>query len=424
MIAPRQVINRLNTDFSVDVESSSKLISDIQQRQVARTQQRVARGLSALPTKAAVVPIPMFQPVKTIWLKPFALLHSIGRITTPQVPNFAYLSSTWAIYRYIWAFDIYGNGTGLPLRLADTAREIDFHQKALLSDEVGMGMANYVMTSYFHTTSAVDVSLALKTPSWHIVPQGSTSPDYLFYDDAARATFVVECKGNQSSYPETIHQLQRGTEQVPSIAFADGRRSTSIVIATCMLSQHTHVYIVDPELGPSDEHEDKDYYFGKPERIGPNQWKVINDDLFASDSRLFSRAKLLMYAGAEFEALAQLPLDVQKRWERYARKPTVTAELDTALGVFEGVTDSVSTSDGHTIRIYRGLLRELRKQLMVPFETPERQQHKGGERIVPPEWYSSQFKEIGFLVHETRRAEEHAIQSVCHDGSVMQLSIV
>jgi len=423
MIIPQDVINRLNTDFSVKVVSSPGLIADIQRRQHARTQQLVAKGLPGLPTKTAITPIAMFQPSKPAQVSPFALLHSIGRITTPQVPNLADLSSTWAIYRYIWAFDIHGNGSGLPLRLADAAREIDFHQKTLLSDEVGMGMANYIMTNYFRTTSAVDVSLALKTPSWHVIQQGSASPDYLFYDDPSKTTFVVECKGNQSSYPATIQQLQRGTEQVPSILFTDGRRSVSIVIGTCMLSQDTRVYVVDPESQVPDEYEDKDDYYGKSERIGPSQWRVTNDELFESDSRLFSRAKLLMYAGSELEALAQLSPDVRKYWEGHARKPSEITELETSQGVFEGVTDSFRTFDGHTISLYRGLLKELRNQFLVPLETPEQRQEYSKQHIAPPESYSSQFKEKGFLVSKTEKTTGYGIQSVCHDGSVMQLSI-
>ena len=98
----------------------------------------------------------------TINIKPIYLLHAIGRITTPPVPNLVDLSSTWAIIRYLWAFEIPGVSTNPLLLLSSIARQIDFHQKALLSDEIGMGMAYYIMTNFFKTTEVIDVSIALE----------------------------------------------------------------------------------------------------------------------------------------------------------------------------------------------------------------------------------------------------------------------
>jgi hypothetical protein len=37
-------------------------------------------------------------------ISPLNLLHSIGIITTPIIPNMVDISSTWAIIRYFWAF--------------------------------------------------------------------------------------------------------------------------------------------------------------------------------------------------------------------------------------------------------------------------------------------------------------------------------
>jgi hypothetical protein len=123
------------------------------------------------------------------------------------------------------------------------------------------------------------------------------------------------------------------------------------------------------------------------------------------------------------EALAQLSPDVRKHWEGHARKPSEITELKTPQDAFEGVTDSFRTFDGHTITLYRGLPRELRNQFLVPLETPEQRQDHSKQHVAPPESYSSQFKEKGFLVNQIENAIGYGIQSVCHDGIIIQLSI-
>jgi hypothetical protein len=288
-----EYFSALSTDFMIEIESSPPLINDILQKQQLRNRELSRKSRPPIPTKTNITSFGMFDPPKQVQIKPISLLHAIGRITTPPVPNLAHLSSTWAVIRYLWAFETTGAGSIQPLKLSSVARELDFHQKGLLSDEVGMGMAWYIMTSFFNTTNAIDVSVALQTPSWNMFQQTTASPDYLFYDDPAKNVFIVECKGNQSSYDSTLRQLQRGTEQVPSIVFTDGRSSTSIVIATFMARKSTTVYIVDPDE-KSDDEIDYSKSTDKADKIGPTQWRIKDDKQFSRDSRLLSRAKALM----------------------------------------------------------------------------------------------------------------------------------
>ena len=234
---------------------------------------------------------------------------------------------------------------------------------------------------------------------------------------------VVEPKlRNQSSRPATIDQLRRGTEQVPSIIFNDGRRIESLVIATCMLSNGTTVYIIDPIDEEGDNHSNFDE-FHKAERTGPNQWQVKDDEWFAMDSRLFSRAKTLSFAGADFEALAQLPSSIQESWMKYARKPLKEIRLHTDFGDFTGVSTPIRTTDGLRITIYRGILEELKEKQSIPLFDESIREKRGREIISPPKSFTSQFKEESYISKLTKSKIRVRNQSICRDGTIFRITI-
>jgi len=414
-------LNTLVADRGMKIISSSDLVNKVQRKQSRRSQDFVDQMKPPPPMKDNLTPVSMFDPSKTVYIQPISLLHSIGRITTPPVPNLADLSSTWAIIRYIWAFEPL-HGIRRPLLLSDIARQIDFHQKVLLSDEIGMGIAYYIMTEFFHTTEVIDVSIALQELPVEL--QHSTSPDFLFFTDLNQGVYVVECKGNQSSYPATIDQLRRGTEQVPSLIFQDGRKVEALVIATCMLTSGTNIYIIDPvPVDDSDYNSYDDDYRRKTEKIGPSQWRVTNDKLFTSDSILFSRAKTLSYAGADIEAIAQLPSIHQEKWAKYVRKPTEETKVHTELGDFSGVRVIIRTIDGLRVEIYRGILDELRESLYVPSFNDKVRTEKGSMRICPSKSFTSQFEERAYYTELEESITKIINRSICQDGTIFQLTI-
>lgn len=414
-------VSALTTDFTVEVISSNDLISDIYRKQALRQRGLSRRGRHPVPSKTVLATVPPFDPSKTITIKPIFLLHSIGRITTPPVPNFASLSATWAVIRYLWAFDTDGTTHSQPLHLSRIARDLDFHQKAVLSDEVGMGMAWYIMTGYLGTTEAIDVSIALETPSWSMFQQFPASPDYLFFDDPSKNTYVVECKGNQSSYDSALHQLQRGTEQVPSIVFTDGRRSTSLVIATCMYEDFTEVFIIDPPNNSSDSDDAKrDEY---AEKTGTTEWTVKDNTSFSMDSRLLGRAKILNYAGFEMEALSQLPKRIQQRYERRVRGSVAGNTFETPHGNFVGVTETFETLSDYIIRFSKGLLQDSYARFRSQQNIAGTGEEAGASQVSPTPEFISSFGESGFLVNKIDTRVEVGFQSICRDGTLMQLTI-
>ena len=278
----------------VQVESSPSLLQEVSQRHVKKDAERQRDGKVIPPRKNVLSEVSVFAPQRELQIVPAYMLHRLGVVTTPAVENLADICSTWAYFRYLWAFDIPSPASvNQVLRLSDAARDIDFHQKGLLSDQIGVGMAALLLGSYLNAPLAADVSVAMDDPAWPIDFQYDTSPDYLFFNATQTSLFIVECKGTQSSRSASLDQLRRGTEQVPSLTFNDGQTPPSLVIATCLSRRGTRILLIDP---PGDDDTFK--YPEKPERVGPREWKVRNDAEFGRATRLISEAKVLSFAGA------------------------------------------------------------------------------------------------------------------------------
>ncbi len=171
MPSVQEYLDALFRDYSVEIISSDALLDGVRWKQDLRVQESIRQRRNPLPMKIHLTKIPIFDPVLQIQIKPIILLHAIGRITTPPAPNLTDISSTWAIIRYIWAFDTGGSNRDPRLILSDTARRIDFHQKTLLSDEVGMGMAFYLMANYFGTVGTAKILINCSLELFIGIPQ-------------------------------------------------------------------------------------------------------------------------------------------------------------------------------------------------------------------------------------------------------------
>ncbi|TGE37170.1 hypothetical protein E4K67_14925 [Desulfosporosinus fructosivorans] len=364
-----------------------------------------------------------FDPERYIAIKPIELLHRIGVITTPAIPNLADISSTWAVIRYIWAFEVSTATSIEPLRLSSEARNIDFHQKGLLSDEIGVGMAAYVMANYMNAPNAIDVEIALRTPAWMAIQHYATSPDYLFYDDINGDVFIVECKGNQTSRNSTYEQLRRGTEQVPSIKFSSGRQATSIIIGTCMLPNNTEVYIIDP---PGEKGDGSGFLEpgGKTKKIGSTTWEVIDDEKFVRDINSFDRAKKLSYAGAEAEVIKQLNMELPKNVSRFVNYDPLIEIEENELGDFQGVRYSLPTADGVGVEVFKGLLREVANSFI------EKEDYKVNEHLVDfrrklqIEKSHKQNLNLESNTFSMEKDNSTVINSIGTDGTILQVKVV
>lgn len=352
-------VSALTNEYKIKVISSDQLISEVIDKQNERIADLTSKKKYVPYMKTNLTPVTRFYPDREIKLTTFSLLHLMGLITTPLIPNLVDISSSWALYRYIWAFEIPAAASIDPtLKLSNEARNIDFHQKTLLSDEIGVGMAAFLMSTFFNAHNFTDIDVALRTPTLGISQIGSTSPDYLFYDDKNEEYYVVECKGSQTSRSTTINQLRRGTEQVPSIQFNNGQSATSLIIATCMLGDCTEVYIIDP---PGDE--DDRFYLeepgGKTERIGQKTWKVKDIEKFEKELDTINKAKKLAFCGKEYEAHLLLPDSLKEKIKVNKRSEENFEYYDTDYGQFTGIIQSIPTLEYVNIEVFRGLKTDL-----------------------------------------------------------------
>ena len=280
-------------------------------------------------------------------------------MTTPAIDNLADICSTWAYYRYLWAFEQPNPAVSRNLlRLSSHALAIDFHQKALMSDQIGVGMAALVMADLFSAPEAADVSLAVDDDAWDFT-LGNESPDYLFFDESMDRLFVVECKGTRCPRPAAVDQLRRGTEQLPSILFQNGRPNPpGFVIGTMMNSEACRVLLIDP---PGEEEEDS--WGGKyREKLDSHSWRITDPEQFAATSRAVAQSKILSFSGEDEAAYSKLgKLKVRRKCEfRFMSESRLLTETENIFGTFSGVAETIPVRDRVQVEIFQGLERSLR----------------------------------------------------------------
>jgi hypothetical protein len=289
-------------------------------------------------------------------ISPLNLLHSIGIITTPIIPNMVDISSTWAIIRYFWAFGGFRN----TLSLSPVAKKIDFHQKGMLSDEIGVGMVYWIMHKFFNAISHIDVDVALRNPQIaqnigfpQAIHNGTPQPDYLFLSQDGNI-MIVESKGTQSGKSSSMDQIRRGLEQVPSIQFMDGTNADEYVIATSIDEHGTTVYIIDP---PIDDDPSKKLSSNKKSFLVEDKSKLI------TSARKLHAAKLISFAGSPIDANQVAGL------ERYSpntqRMPSERIQIPSLDADFLGQSFSGSMRGSHNLNfsVFCGLENSIYRRL-------------------------------------------------------------
>jgi hypothetical protein len=406
----------LATPRRVIVESSPKLLGEIAQRHQRKDAWRQQRGRPVPGRKDNLVAVAAFAPQRELEIVPAVLLHRLGVVTTPAIENLADICSTWAYLRYLWSFDIPAQNTvNPPLRLSEAARNIDFHQKGLLSDQIGVGMAAVLLGTYLSAPLAADVSVAMDDPAWPIDLQYETSPDYLFFDAAQSQLFIVECKGTQTSRSLSVEQLRRGTEQGPSLTFSDGRKPPAIVVATCLSKRGTRILIVDP---PGDEDTPKQSV-ERPRRVGPREWRIESGRDFDRATRLISEAKILSFAGANDVAANKLER-AHAHWRptvrTVPREPVVT---ENKFGTFRGVRERVGLRDRLNVDVFQGLSVPI-YDAMVSGDAARATE---ALRLFNPGPGASTTDDHTPVVLTTHEKDVLVVKSVAPDGSLLEIRV-
>ncbi len=342
----------LRTPRNITIESSPALLASVHAKQARHNARLQARGHPLTLAKGPLAVVEQFDPRLTVPLAPVSLLHRLGVITTPVIPNLTDISSTWAHMRYLWAFELPDGTPNDPLRLSSAALDIDFHQKGLMSDQIGVGMAAVVMELYFDAADAVDVAVALDEQVLPVELAGAASPDYLFSNVDGTTYYVVECKGTRCGREVALQQLRRGVEQVPALRFTDGRHAPmALVIGTRLSGAGTEVLVIDP---PADE--------DKPESVTSHRAKerwISDSENFQQNFRMASELKVLAYAGADRSVEGIL----KRKWpdvaETWSTRPRQTTVMENALGEFSGVEQTLFFPDGMQVDVFQGIGRDV-----------------------------------------------------------------
>jgi hypothetical protein len=220
---------------TLTVQSSQALVAAVDRLRLAKNRDRRAKGQVVPLSKRNVAPLPRFEPETEIPIAPIRILHRLGVVTTPPIENLVDVCSWWASLRYAWAFQLPDGGPNPVLRLSTEARAIDFHQKGLLSDHIGVGVAATLLEDLGCPLS-IDVSIAADGAHWPFqIEDDEPSPDYLFFNEDRTSIYIVECKGTQTTRSTALQQLRRGLEQLASITFEDQPTPLGWLLPPCSI---------------------------------------------------------------------------------------------------------------------------------------------------------------------------------------------
>jgi hypothetical protein len=182
---------------------------------------------------------------------PLALLFTALSTRPPTVQGF-YLADFWAWLRYAWAFD------GSPnLRLRREWESVDPHQKAVLSDELGVGFTTYLLSTGLGCSQFIDTLYfvnVLEPGSFSLTSSAKRgpkkSPDYIARDGGSNY-YVLECKGTQSNLKELAAAIGRGQKQKASLTPQGGTTVMHSLVAGLFIpswksSELSQITIADP----------------------------------------------------------------------------------------------------------------------------------------------------------------------------------
>jgi hypothetical protein len=171
--------------------------------------------------------------------------------TRPPIYQGMSLADTWAFLRYFPAIS-----DSQILRLRPAWKDIDFHQKTILSDELGVGITTCCLHEWLGFTHYADTLYHLNVTaptslSIRFKKKGRfKSPDYVAFDRSKRL-HVLECKGTQKSPSDLRKAMRDGVAQKNNLASASTKIHEKLVaglfIPQDSSSHHACVMVRDPE---------------------------------------------------------------------------------------------------------------------------------------------------------------------------------
>lgn len=182
-----------------------------------------------------------------------AFIHLAHRTRPPSFHGF-HLSDVWASRRYAPAI-----ANTKDLRLRPAWSEIDRHQKAVLSDDFGMGFTTQLLAEELGFWTFVDTLHYIRVllpqsfvPTQHAKQGSHKSPDFVALDHSFRPS-LIECKGTQTSHQALLRAVADGVAQKKSVKpKGPSRLRYSLVIGLFVpqwpSQEEARIHIRDPDF--------------------------------------------------------------------------------------------------------------------------------------------------------------------------------
>jgi hypothetical protein len=389
----------------LELESDKKLAQD-----VAAVVADSSRDLYPVAEIAASAPADFQVRPQTMLLSLSRALSSfplhLAALSTAVDLDALRLSSHWAVFRYLWAFEQVEARIGL-------TRALDLvlgHQRSVVSEQLSIAAAVYVVENVVFgdptvVPTVVDVDAASQDAwlSSQLPDLKKIRPDYFIYDDSRRRQqlIVLEVKGTSQSRSVLLRQLSRGADQVLSVPDVAGLQVRRIVIGATVGRARLRVYALEVS-GPTEARRrarsrlarqrgggailpEEDLVAAAPrvdrvpdEIIGPELTEAVDA---ANDVRLstFAGRPTVQPAGRLTDLWESLRLDLLPEVQSSIGSLRGTTREVVAdgrrLGVFLGVEESVlrTLGRGPTARESRARLLEDRRRLFL--ERADRSPH-------------------------------------------------
>ncbi|MHB8807401.1 MAG: hypothetical protein ACYC59_07455 [Anaerolineaceae bacterium] len=401
----------MTQEYTISIDSSDS---------ISNTVNRLPNSRLFIGVSKKAINHPLFDPPREISINLAKLFFSLGKITTPQNVFLNRINSLWPFFKYSWVFE--RGSTTSNLIFSEIADDMDFHQKSLMSDELGVGMAVLITEQFFGGLNPIDVDFAIRYMSYgRIDRQYNTSPDYLFKTTDGDL-IIVECKGTQSGKNYAFKQLKRGTEQVSSLVLPSGENALSLVISTCFERNATDVRIIDPPIKDEGDNpkkyqiEDIDKFNETVDRL-----QILNLYLYIGD---FVHAEYLLYHF--FREIPRFYKYYPKYYIKDYPKPYIKhiSEIESS---YYGQSITVNSNNEKTkFTIFQGLYENIYKELLSSMDMSsindiaETQYKKVKENIEDNNETSGKFN---IICKSTDSDSNYVTSLYSRDGRMMQIAI-
>ncbi|TPK80379.1 hypothetical protein FJ527_00975 [Mesorhizobium sp. B2-4-18] len=161
------------------------------------------------------------------------MMVRIGSLAIPVTSMGLSINAWWAWLRYASAF---ADGPGFLLKSSYV--DLDAHQKTILSDDFGMGVALSYLVSALDLQTVFDgryfvqfLAPAVGAKALLIAKNGQfKSPDFIGQDSSGR-WHAIECKGTQTSSQTRLDQIKAGRLQKTNVVLPPAVRGQKLISA-------------------------------------------------------------------------------------------------------------------------------------------------------------------------------------------------